>query len=247
MATMTPEMPVPTPPSKSAFERLIGVFFSPGETFADIARSPGFVLPLGLIMIMSLTSSVIITNRVGMENIVRQQMMKSPRTAEMPKEQLEQAVERGAKFGAYFAYAAPVFAAIGLLIIAGALLMMANFVFGGASSFKQMFGVVTHASFPPVLLTVILSVVIVMLKDDPTDLDVQNLVAANLGVLISAETSKFLHRLAISMDLFSFWQMGLLATGISTASNLSFSKSLVAVAIPWALWVLCASGLAAAF
>ena len=238
--------PSPTPASKSAVERLIGVFFAPGEIFADIARSPGFVLPLVLIMILSLASSTIVTNRVGIENIVRQQMMKSPRTAELPKEQLDQAVERGAKFAGFFVYATPIFVPIGMLVIAGVMIMMANFVFGGTSNFKQMFATVAHASFPPGVVTIILSLVIVFLKD-PADLDVQNLLAANLGILISAETSRFLHRLAMSMDFFSFWQIGLLATGISAAANLSFTKALLSVAIPWAIWILGAAGLAAAF
>ena len=43
----TPE-PVP---SKSFVARLVGVFFSPGETFADVARRPDFIIPL-LIMVV---------------------------------------------------------------------------------------------------------------------------------------------------------------------------------------------------
>lgn len=231
----------------SPLARIIGVFISPGETFADIARSPSFLVPLVLVTIVSVSFSALLVNRIGMENIVRQQMMKNPRTAEMPKDQLEQAVERGTKIGSVFAYVGPlVFVPVGILVVAAVLLGMVNFVFGATAQFKQVFGTVAHAWLPPSLVVSILSAVILFLKD-PADVDMQNLVAANLGVVVSAETSKFLHRMATSFDLFSFWHIALLAMGLSAVTKLNFSKSLVAVVIPWALWVLGASGLAAAF
>src|SRR5437899_1859499 len=158
MATSTVEMPPPAPPSKSALERVIGVFFSPGETFADIARAPGFVLPVVVVLVVSLAASVVVVNKMGIENIVRQQMMRNPRTAEMPKEQLEQAIERGAKFGAIFTYVQPVFVILVLLIVAGILFMMVNFVFGGTTTFKQMFAIVGHAWLPPALVLTILTI-----------------------------------------------------------------------------------------
>lgn len=231
----------------SPLARLIGVFISPGETFADIARAPSFLVPLVLVTVTSVSFSALLVNRIGMDTIVRQQMMKNPRMADLPKDQIEQAVERGVKIGGFFTYVGPlVFVPVGILIVAGVLLAMVNFVFGATARFKQVFGMVAHAWIPPSLTVSILGAVILFLKD-PADVDMQNLVAANLGVVVSAETSKFLHRMATSIDLFSFWQIALLAMGLSAVTKFNFSKSLVAVVIPWALWVLGAAGLAAAF
>ncbi len=242
-----PAAPAPGSPSKGAFELLIGAFFSPGETFEHLAKAPVFVLPLVLVMILSMASSIIVANRIGIENIVRQQMMKNPRIAELPKDQLDQNIERGVKIGQVFVYIAWLRVPIVWLVISGVLLMMANFVFGGTSTFRQMFAATAHAASPPAVVLVILSLVIVMMKGDPSELDVENLVAANLGILIPAETSKFLHRMAVSIDFFSFWQIALFSFGIAAAARLSFSKALIAVAIPWAIWVLGVSGFAALF
>ena len=93
-----------------------------------------------------------------------------------------------------------------MLIITGCLLLICNFILGGQASFKQMFAVQTHSQMPGIILGV-LTIIILFLKD-PSDInDPQNIVQANLGLLISDETSKFAHRLLMSMDLLSFWQI----------------------------------------
>ena len=98
-----------------------------------------------------------------------------------------------------------------------------------------------HASVPYYLVSGLMTTLVVFLKDDPAGVDVQNAVAANLGLLIPPETSKFLHRFATSVDLFSAWYIALLALGISAITGFKLGKSLTSVMIPWALYVLCAS------
>jgi hypothetical protein len=149
----------------------------------------------------------------------------------------------GAKYAKYGFFFVPFFLPIWMLVLAGVLFMMSNFIFGGSATYKQLFAVAAHAQMPGIILG-LLSVVVLFLKD-PADIDVQNLVTSNLGPLISAETSKVGHRLAMSMDLFSFWQMFLLGKGISASARLSFAKGLMAVMIPWLLYVLVVTGLAA--
>ena len=235
----------PTPPKINHFARLIGVVFSPGETFADIAKTPTFWLPLVVTMAFTLLASQVVVNRVGLENLVRSQIMKSSRAPEMSKAQIDAGVEMGVKIGRVTTWLNPLFVIIGILIVAGVLLLMANFVFGGSATFKQLMAVAAHSAAPISVVSAILSCVIVFIKD-PGDVDVENLLVTNLGVIVSAETSKFLHRMATSMDLLSFWQIFLLATGISASSSkLTFGKALAAVLIPWALYVLVVSGFAA--
>ena len=226
----------------SAFARIIGIFFEPEATFQDIARSPGFIAALLLVMLFALGTVAAMHNRLDWRDVVAKQMEKNPRMESMPAAQKQQAIETGAKIGTYFLYATPLFVPLGILIIAGFLMMMGNFVFGGTATFKQIFAVTTHAQLIGIIAG-ILGVVILFLKD-PADVDVQNLVASNLGPLIPAETSKFLHRLAISLDLFSFWQIYLLGTGLAICGRLSKAKGIMAVAIPWLIYVLIAAGFA---
>jgi hypothetical protein len=237
---LAPEQP-PTP-SKNAFERVIGIFFEPDAVFADIARSPGFILPLVLVILCSAGTATVMVNRIDMRDFMAKQLEKNPRTESMPAAQKEQAIENGAKFTKFAFFATPVFVPISMLVIAGILMVMANFVFGGTATFKQLFSVVAHAQMVGIILGILI-VVILFLKD-PSDVDLQNPIASNLGMLIPIETSKFLHRLAVSLDIFSFWQMYLLGSGAAICGRLSKAKGIMAIGIPWFIYVLVVSGLA---
>ena len=73
------------------------------------------------------------------------------------------------------------------------------------------------------------------------------ILAAGQGTRMKSDLPKVLHRLASSIDIFSFWLIALMALGIAAAARFSFKKGLVAVMVPWAVWVLAAAGLAALF
>jgi len=241
-------VPVPeTAPKGLSFPaRVVGVLFSPTETFADIVRRPAFIAPLVLLMLLALGAQLLITQRIGVEQVVRSQIANNPRVAQLTPEQQEQAIQQGLAIAKYSMYATPLFSAVFFLAIAGLFLVIANFVLGGEVRYKTMFTVSLYGFMPGVVYT-ILAAITVRLKQ-PGDIDVRNLVpASNLGFLVDVEAHKALHRLAASMDVFSFWQLALLGIGIAAAARFSFKKGLAVVAIPWALWVLGALALSAIF
>ena len=51
--------------SISSFGRIIGVFFSPKNTFEDIVRKPSWVLPIVLLTVLSLAVSFCINQRIN--------------------------------------------------------------------------------------------------------------------------------------------------------------------------------------
>jgi hypothetical protein len=61
--------------------------------------------------------------------------------------------------------------------------------------------------------------------------------------------SKFIHSMALSIDLFPLWVIFLLATGLKAAGGkrFSFGGALTAVVLPWAVLVLGNSALTAIF
>jgi hypothetical protein len=219
------------------------VFYSPGETFADIARTPTFWLPLLLLTVLGAGTYFAAAQRIGAEQLVRKDMARY--ADRIPAERFQEAVDRSVKFFWTRYVAVFVISPIIFLAAAGVILVLANFVFGGSSSFKQMFAVITHGWLPGGL-SALVGITVIFLKA-PEDIDLQNLTAANLGVIISSETGKFLHAVATSLDLFVFWQIFLIATGVAAAAKLSFTKSLVAVLVPWILLVLIKSAVVAAF
>src|SRR4029077_19956436 len=94
-------MPVPAPEAQasiSPFGRIIGVLFSPGKTFEDIVRKPGWVLPLVLTTILSIGVRFVINPPLNWREFMSQQIEKSPRAARMSAEQKQQQIEGGAKF-----------------------------------------------------------------------------------------------------------------------------------------------------
>jgi len=81
----------------------------------------------------------------------------------------------------------------------------------------------------------------VLFLKNPDEVNVQNALAFNPGAFMDpATSSKFLYSLATSLDLFSFWTILLMATGLKAAAGkkLSFGGALFAVVFPWAVYVL---------
>ncbi len=234
----------PAPPALSFPQRVIGVFVTPLETFADIARRPAFIAPVILLMLSSFAVTYTISKRIGVEAIVEREFANNPRLADMPSERREQAMATATTFARYAMFASPIiFLPLSILIISGVLLAMGNFVMGGEAEYKQMLAVTAYGMLPGVLYA-LLAIVLVFIKN-PADFDVQNMAATNLALLFDAAEHRVLHRLGASLDLFSFWQIFLLGTGVAAATRISRAKGIIAVAIPWALWVLGAAGLAA--
>lgn len=218
--------------------RLSGIFFAPTETYQSIARRPTFLMPLVLLTILSLGVTWWIGHRVGWEGVVRAQLGQNPRVREMPVEQREQIVQRALRTAPMFAYASGAFSMPFLaLVVSGALLFVFNVLVGSDLDFRRMFSVVSWAMMPYAVLSV-LAFIIIALKL-PEDVEVQNLVASNLGAFFDPDrTARPLLSFLRSLDFFSIWQMFLLSTGLAAIGRkLTFQKALTWVVIVWVVWV----------
>jgi hypothetical protein len=247
---MTPEVVQPQEPDSAqmgAFSRITGVFFEPGKTFADIGRRPTWVAPVLLLILVTMAVTFTMGQKIGWEQMVRQQIESNPRTAQMTAEQREAAIAMQTRMGGFFAYLIPIFLPVYYLILSGVLLGITAMMSAGLK-FKQVFAVVTHANLPGVVSAVLM--IVVMFLKNPSDFNFQNPLAFNPAAFMDPQTSsKFLYSLATSLDLFSFWIIFLLATGLHAAAGkkLSFGGAMTAVVAPWALWVLGKSALAGLF
>jgi hypothetical protein len=250
---MTPEIAgagESIPPSgMSEVSRIAGVFFEPSKTFADVAVRPTWLVPLLLTIIMAVAMTAAFSQRVGWERMMRQQIEASSRTANMPAEQKEQIIQTQARFAPIFGY---VFSVIGLpiylLIAAGVLTGIAAGILSAGVRFKQVFAIMAYSSLTS-LVSVPLSILVMFLKN-PDDFDIRNPLMFNPGAFMDPiNSSKFLYSLASSLDLIVFWNIFLIATGLKAAAGkkLSFGGALMAVIVPWAIYVLGKSALAGLF
>ena len=84
--------------------RLIGVFFSPGKAFADIARRPRWWIPVILIAIVSTIYLTAFTQRVGWESVIRPSIEQLPNAQAMTPQAREQLITTYAGFYKYVGY-----------------------------------------------------------------------------------------------------------------------------------------------
>jgi hypothetical protein len=243
---MNPQAASVAPMSEPA--RLAGVYFEPGAAFADIAARPRWWIPMVLIALAGLVMMSIFSQRVGWDHTVRRQIEANERMQNLPPEQREQAIERGVKIAPVFGYlGALVFAPVGMLVIALALMLVFNSVYAAEIPFKRALAITTYASLPG-LIYIALAILVMFIKS-PEDYDIQNPLAFNVGAFLSSESPRWLKALCSSFDLFTLWSIALLATGFSAAAarKIKWSKALIGVIVPWLVWVGVKTGSAALF
>lgn len=241
-----PEAPQPI----GAFRRLIGVLVSPRATFEDIARKPGWIAPIVVLILLNIVLTTVFSYRVGWYAFIEKTDQQMPsvrqRMEQMKPEQREQMIERQAKLAPISGYVGGVvFTPILLLIAAAVFMGIFNATTSANLDFKTSFGIATHA-FLPLALVGLLGILIIFLKP-PDAVDLQNLVASNPAVFLSNSAPMWLKSLLTSLDLFTFWVIGLLAFGYSVARprKIKFGTALKWVTGVWIVVVAIKVGLSA--
>jgi hypothetical protein len=233
-------------PAKSFPERLMGIFISPAETLADVARKPDFVAPLILGVLGSIAVTETMLWKIGMERIVRTSIEQSGRASSMSPEQMDQAVRQGARIGGILAHVGGIVAGpIVLLILAGLGLLIVNLIFGARTKFKTVFSLICYANL--VTLLGALMAVAVILFGDPDRFNAQNPVPSNVGFFLNPrEVSKPLYSLASSADIFTIWFLILIAVGLAegTGRKVKPLSIFLVYAGFWVIWSLVKAGLA---
>jgi hypothetical protein len=247
--SQTPQSMPPPVPEKAPNEvgRLAGVFFSPRKVFPDIAKRPRWWIPVLIMGVLSTIYLQAYSQRVGWERLIRQQLNSSSQTANLSAQQREQFVAAGARVAKVIGYGAAVVGTVfSIFVTAAVLFFLFNTLMGADIRFGGMMGIVSYAFLPLVVVTVLSMVV--MYSKPPEDFDLRYPLAFNAGVFVASDAMQWVKSLAASFDLFSFWVIGLLAAGISSAApKISFVKALITVIFPWALYVALKTGYTAAF
>jgi len=248
MASTTLQQAPEAPEKVNSFARLIGVIFSPKETFESIVRQPTWLLPTILLCIVGVTFIVAFGSRPGAwRAYMEAQFEKSSRAQQLTAQQREQALETQLKITPKITPAIVPFADFAVVFIVAALYWVAFSMGAGIKvNFKTSLGITAHAWVPFILAT-LLATVVVMLKD-PSTIDLNNPIAADVGAYLPEGTSKALVAAGHSLDIFSFWVLALFALGFSAVNpkKLKFGGALAWVVGIWLIYVLCKMGIAAA-
>jgi hypothetical protein len=219
------------------------VFYQPGKLFASLPGRRGvWVAPLLLGMLLTLCTTYVAVQKIGMDTIVRQQIESN---RNMSPEQMQQALNNAnSPVIAYLIYGAVIFAGILLpIIIAGALSIFA--LMGSQQpKFSTMFSMVTLAYLPYTLITALMTILVVFVSPDTSVLDIQNLLSTNVAAFMNKETTgKALYAFLGSVDILSFGEIGFLAYGFSKVTKSSFFFGVFSVGTLWAIYVVFKVGL----
>jgi len=220
-----PAAPAPKP---NSFQRIIGVLFSPNETFASIARQPDWVVPLVIILVLSLVGGLVFAQRVDFGAGIRDAM---EQRGNVPQDQIDRAVRIGTAAAKIFSYCAPVVSLIILLIIAGVILLAFR-VMGGEGDFRQALSVTAYAWMPGVIKSLLITIIVAVRNVSATELP--TVLRSNLAFLVSLKQNPLLFALLSKLDVFTIWLLVLLIIGFAFVSGFSKAKS---AAIIIGLWV----------
>jgi Yip1 domain len=247
--------PEPTP--QSFFNRLIGVYCSPGATFQEIGRAPRLLLPVIVLLLFSVVASYTVLSRVPEEvsmMAMEQQVQQQVDSGRISQEQADQQKEQMRKGVTFFRSLAPFIAAVFSLVLAlffAGMVKLASLIFGIENDFKPLFTVAVYSILAVSILSSILFVILVFIK--PADeFDWENPIPSNLAAFLSlvgiTGVPKFIKVFLSYADVFTIWRLILLAIGFAVVSKkLKTSTAGIWLAIVMILIALVHSSWAAVF
>ena len=121
-----------------------------------------------------------------------------------------------------------------------------NFVFGGKSTYGEIFAV-SYYAWLPMGLKPLLGAVVIYAGMAPESFNIKNFSPTNLGAFLDpVETNKALYTLATALDAVTIWMLVLMSIGVATVAGVKKGSGYIAVFGWWLLFVLIGVGWAAA-
>jgi hypothetical protein len=194
--------------------RMVGVIFSPRETFAAVAARPQWAGVLFVTLaILSASYYVLMSNPMMQDNIIDQQITAMERSGQAVSDQTIAGMETF--IGTYLApiYAVVVFL-VGPLIsaaIAGIVMWIFTTLMGGTGTFRQVFAVMAHAGVVSTLSAVFMAGML-LAGVEPQGVRPPT---ANLGAFTPMlDDTSFVYIFLRTIDLILVWWMFTLAVGL---------------------------------
>lgn len=231
-----PPTPETTTSAPSAWAVVLQVFHAPTQAFEAVRQAPRWWLALLIMLAVSVATQVVVIRHMDMEGTVREQITSSARGRQLSEEQIDQAVQQGARF-------APIGAAMGVVatpvifLIIAAVYFLGLKVAGSEAEFKPVFATTLHAMLPPGVVGGALTALVVAQKGTLTGGEVARAVKSNLGAFLSPDAPAALRAAAEVLDIFNIWMWILLAIGLSITGRIPRARAAALVAVVWLGWV----------
>jgi hypothetical protein len=223
---MTPETTLDNAAPANFFSRLMGVYFSPGETFKEIGRKPTFIAPLLTLMLLGGLSTFALIDRITVPKFFGQGFEQAVAKGQMSQEdankQLDAMSIRATWIKAGFFGAGLIQSGIITLILAG-IFKLISMVMGTENQFKAVYSVTVYAMLAVSLISIVVFITTLYLK--PLDeIEIENLSMSNLGAWLTLLVGKdglpkFIMSFARWIDVFAIWIIALLSIGYAAVSR----------------------------
>jgi hypothetical protein len=247
-ATIPNPAPEQGPLSEAA--RIVDTFIAPTKTFTDLRRNAAWWGPFLLMVVASTMFVYTAGQKIGFRKIMENQMQAQPkqqaRLEQLPPDQREDQLQKGAKVTQIISYAFPLITLIIWLIIASVMFATFKFAAGADVSFKVSLAIVVYAALPLILksLLAMLSIVAGM---SPDSFSFQNPIASNPGYFMNPADNVFLYGIASAFDIFMIWTLVLTAIGFTCVSKVKRGTAYGIVFGWWLVFTLIGAALGAAF
>lgn len=240
MSDISPAVAAPPQEKPSnSFSRMVGVLFSPSQTFEEIARKPDWVIPALVIVVVVFVAVFVTVPRVDFDATYREAF----EAKGMSGQQMDQALKFAIAIGKASLYFAP-FWLLGGLAVAALIYFLGVRLFGGAATYSQVFSVVIYG-FMPRVIRALLQIPIALTKHNLRLQELDGIVRSSPAFLVSFKDHPVLYAFLGRFDVFTLWSLVLIVIGLAVASRLSKAKTTAIVIVVWALMTLFAVGGAA--
>ncbi len=210
VAPATPAPPaVPAPPSLIA--RLVGVIFSPRETFAKLLpKAPWFAALVVVTLVTAGGQYAFLSTEVGQEAMVDQQIHQAElrNGGNITQQQIDMFEGLKTKNRYFVLGAIVIFSPVMTFVFAGIYFGVFNALLGGDASFKQVLAIVTHSGAVNIVQTLFI-LPLNYVRESASS-------ATTLGVFVQSflDESNFVARVLGMIDLFIVWNLIISAIGL---------------------------------
>jgi len=206
----------------NAIQKILGVFFSPTKTFKSIARKPGWIVPVVIIVLVTIIISIV-ANPILLP-LRKDRMLERMEQRGATREQMadmSDSIDSSAKFGFILGTIKLI---IKLLLLTSVVWFVGKVILGKGATFKKVLSVYSY-SYLPWVFGVVLVVILMVIQKSPD-------IHFSLATFLPGDQSdKFIYNLLQSVGVFSIWHFVVLAIGFSVIHQISFKKNMGSIVV----------------
>ena len=226
----------------SSAQRLVKMFYAPGEVFEDIKAKPTWALALIAYILVVTATSLVVWGNMDFEASTREAI--ETMGFEVPDEAIEKQIESAQDRW----FLKPVLTGVVLipllLVVAAALFFLTMKMVGSEIGFLSTYSTMLHAYWPGKAVYTILLAIMAATQGPVTEMGLITLLKSSAAAFLPEGSSLALVTFASFFDVFRIWGIVLLVIGLAIVGRVSRGRSTVAALIPWILAILVSTGLA---